>query len=425
MTIDDASRAAPGRLRSRLYGLGFVDEFGPIYALYTILFLDNGITAAQISTVFLLWALIEVAFEVPSGALADLIDRRKLLAFAFALRAIGITVWLIEPSFTGVVIGASLWSLHQSLASGAWEALIHDELTAVDQAHTYARTMARLEQFSAIGITLGALVATGLIAIGASIIQLGWLTVSFHAISITLVLTLPDVRWVARAADAVDATLPAPHDVGTEQSLIRVEVTAIEEWWLTLRAGVRFAWRTPVALRLIALGALLEGLYIFDDYVPVLADERGASPTAIPILVAVIFVGLIVGDEIVARQPLLSGRTVGIGMCIGAGALSIAALTTSMWPLLLVGVGYATQEVVWMIGDARFQEQIPSSQRATVTSVRSFFAGIVSIIAIGIVTLLSTNEVSVWALAGIAGVLFVAGALATRWIPEPRIRRAR
>lgn len=396
-------------LRRRLYGLGFVDEFGPIYALYTILFLDNGITAAQISTVFLLWALIEIAFEVPSGALADLVDRRKLLAFAFALRALGISVWLIEPSFTGVIIGASLWSIHQSLASGAWEATIHDELAAIGEAHTYQRTMARMEQFSAIGITLGALAAAGLVAAGATITQLGWFTVALHVVSVLLVLALPDVRWVARSEPSI----------GAETSENGGALIALAEWRATLRDGVKFAWSTPIALRLIALGALLEGLYIFDDYVPVLADERGASATVIPILVAIIFVGLIVGDEVVARQPHLSGRMVGIGMCVGAVALTVAALSTSMWPLLLVAVGYATHEVVWMVSDARFQEHIPSATRATVTSVRSFFSGIVSIIAIGVITLLSTSELSVWALAGMAGVLFLAGILAARWIPQP------
>jgi MFS family permease len=397
-TVDDHA----GPLRRRLYALGFVDEFGPLYALYTVLFLDNGITTGQISTVFLLWAAIEVAFEVPSGAIADLVDRRTLLAFAFVLRAVGISVWLIEPSFAGVVVGAALWSVHQSLASGAWEAMIHDQLTAVDQAGSYARTMARMEQFSAIGITLGALVATGLVAIGATIVQLGWITVAVHAVSIVLVLTLPDVRWVADDDDA-------GHDD---------ERGAFEAWRTTLRDGVRYAWSTPVALRLIALGAVLEGLYLFDDYVPILADERGADDAVIPIFFAVIFVGLVVGNEFVARRPRVSGRAVGVSMCAGALALGGAALSTSMWPLLLVGVGYAAQEVTWAISDARFQERLPQSTRATVTSVRSFLGGVVGIAAFGTVTLLSTSEISVWALAGVAGVLFVAGLAATRWIPE-------
>lgn len=407
--IDDGASSAPN-LRTRLYALGFVDEFGPLYALYTIWFADNGITAAQVSTVFLLWAVIEVAVEVPSGALADLVDRRRLLAGAFLLRAIGISIWIVEPSYGGVIAGAALWSTHQSLASGAWEALIHDELTAIGDARSYPGVMARMEQCSAIGIALGAAVAMGAVALGATIPQLGWATVAIHGVSIALVLRLPDVRWVVHGDD---------DERGEDQSGDGAPTT-LAGWWATLRLGLRFARRSPLAVRLIGLGALIEGLYLIDDYVPLVASERGSSDALIPVFVIVIFVGLVVGDEIVVRRPNLSGRAVGIAMTVGATAMVVAMLTTSMWPLLLVGFGYLTQEVIWLISDARFQQHVPPAQRATVTSVRSFCAGLVSIVAIGLVTLLSTSEVSVWALAAMAGVLAIAGFLGARWIPEPR-----
>jgi len=44
------------RLRARIFALAFVDEFGPLYALFTILLRDNGISASRISTIFLAWA---------------------------------------------------------------------------------------------------------------------------------------------------------------------------------------------------------------------------------------------------------------------------------------------------------------------------------------------------------------------------------
>ena len=79
-------------MRRRLYALAFVDEFAPLYALFTLWFIDNDVTTSQISIVFVVWAALAVVLEVPSGALADRIDRRKLIATAFALRAIGIAI---------------------------------------------------------------------------------------------------------------------------------------------------------------------------------------------------------------------------------------------------------------------------------------------------------------------------------------------
>ena len=155
-------------VKRRLYAFSLIDEIGPLYAVYTLLFLDNGLGASQISTVFVIWAAVAIALEIPSGAVADMVDRRLLVAIALGLRAVGITVWLIEPSYAGALLGATLWALHTSLASGAWEALVHDELAAVDAEDRYAPVMARVGQFSNLGIAAGTIIATAALSVGGS-----------------------------------------------------------------------------------------------------------------------------------------------------------------------------------------------------------------------------------------------------------------
>jgi len=52
------------------------------YPVFTILFLDFGLTVAQFSILNAVWAATIVLAEVPSGALADIIGRKQLLVFA-------------------------------------------------------------------------------------------------------------------------------------------------------------------------------------------------------------------------------------------------------------------------------------------------------------------------------------------------------
>ena len=190
-------------LRRRLYLLAFVDEFVPFAVLFTLWFADNGITVAQLSLVFVVWAAAALVLEVPSGMVADRVDRRRLLAAAFLLRAIGIAVWLVFPTLTGLLVGAVLWAIHEAAASGAWEALIHDELEAIDAERDYAVVMARVGQFGNVGIAAAALVSTPLLGLGLDLEALGWITSAMHAASIGLVLSLPDVGWVVtRSRDA-------------------------------------------------------------------------------------------------------------------------------------------------------------------------------------------------------------------------------
>lgn len=220
-------------LKRRLYGLSFIDEFGPLYAVYTLWFNDNGITTAQVSTLFLLWAAVSLVLEIPSGALADRVDRRHLLAVAFGLRATGITLWLIWPTLPGVIIGAVLWATHDALASGSWEALIYDELDRLKEAQRYGPVMARIGQCSNLGIAAGTIVGAGLLRVDVGLATLGWITVASHAGSILLVMTLPNLRVSATEAEA------------------EADESQLREWWETMKAGLSEARTSPVLARLV------------------------------------------------------------------------------------------------------------------------------------------------------------------------------
>lgn len=386
-------------LRHRLYALSFVDEFGPLYALYTLWFNDNGISTGQVSTVFVLWAAVAIVLELPSGALADRLDRRRLLAGAFVLRAAGIALWLLWPTYAGVIIGAVLWAVHEALASGAWEAMIHDELEAIGEENSYTTVMARVGQFSNLGIATAAVIAYVSLEVGASIESLGWVTVTIHGFAIALVLGLPDVRWVAHG--------------DREQT-----PWSYRAWWRTLQDGIGQARAEPAIRRLVIVGALLSGLFIVDEYVPLLARVRGGDDSTAPILVTIVWVGLLVGGELAARRPRLGGRTLGTLLIVGSIAMGVGVAGDSVWALALVGVGYVALEATWVVSDARLQERAPRETRATVTSVRGFGSGIVSTISFAITGALAVDDdPSRGVLIGI-GALILTGILVARWLPN-------
>ncbi len=395
-------------VRRRLFSIAFVDELGPLYALYTLWFLDNGITAGQISAVFVIWAVVVLALEIPSGALADLIDRRRLLAVGVVLRGAGIAVWLIRPDLTGLLIGATLWAVQMSLASGAWEALVHDQLTAVDADDRYASVMARVGQSTNLGIVIAAATAAIALRAGVEIELLGWVTVALHLVSIALVTSLPDVRWVQQFDDDDD-----------EQA---AEASELARWWQTLRAGLVEARSSRSIGRLIAFGAVLEGLFVFDEYVPVLARERGVDDSVVPVFVLVVWGGLLAGGEVAARRPSIGGRTLGLTMAAGATAIGTGLVVREPWALVLIGLGYATLETTWVLSDARLQERISHRRRATVTSVRSFTAGIIEAVVFATIGLLAVGDDPTRGMVPMALVLLAGGLVGTRWIPDPTAR---
>lgn len=395
------------RLRRHLYALSFVDEFGPVYAVYTLWFNDNGITTAQVSTLFLAWALIALVLEIPSGALADHVDRRRLLAAAFVLRASAIATWLIWPTLTGAAIGVALWATHDALASGAWEAMIHDQLAARGAAHRYGPVMARIGQFSNLGIAGGTLLGAGLLGVDVGLAVLGWITVAAHAGSIGLVSTLPDVRQVT----AVEA---AP---GETAGADRAHRSSLARWWHTLRAGVTEARDHPHLRRLVAVGALLEGLFLLDEYLPLLSRARGGGDAAAPVIVLVVWIGLLVGGEVAARRPSMAGRPLGLALVAAMAVTTLAFVSDAVWTLALVAVGYAVLEAVWITTDARLQERTSGTTRATVTSVRGFGSACVSMTIFAVIGALADGDDPTPGLFVMVAALVAAGVLVMRWLP--------
>jgi len=104
------------------------------YPIFAILFLDLGLSLEQFVILNAIWAATIFLAEVPSGALADIIGRRKLLITAGALMIFEMAALLFAPADAGMwlfgicVVNRILSGLAEAAASGADQALTYDTL---------------------------------------------------------------------------------------------------------------------------------------------------------------------------------------------------------------------------------------------------------------------------------------------------------
>ena len=109
------------------------------YPVFAVFFTDMGLTMAQFLWLNVIWALTIVIFEVPSGVLADLFGRRKLVIFAAMSMAIEMLLLILAPQhggwglFTVCAVNRLLSGLAEAAASGADEALVYDSLKTVSE----------------------------------------------------------------------------------------------------------------------------------------------------------------------------------------------------------------------------------------------------------------------------------------------------
>jgi len=138
------------------------------YPVFTILFLDYGLTIEQFSILNTVWAITIVCAEVPSGALADSLGRKRLLVLTSVLMMIELGVIAFVPIanmslvFWAFLINRILSGLAEASASGADEAIAYDSLQQEGNPDQWPRVLSvqmRIKSLAGfITMTVGALV---------------------------------------------------------------------------------------------------------------------------------------------------------------------------------------------------------------------------------------------------------------------------
>ena len=132
------------------------------YPIFTILFLDFGLSIEDFALLNALWAASIVVFEVPSGALADKLGRRRLVVFSSWLMVIEMAILCFMP-----IGGLLVWplmalnriisGLAEACCSGADEALVYDALPVEGREAAWTRVLARLMRWQSLTFMLVAL----------------------------------------------------------------------------------------------------------------------------------------------------------------------------------------------------------------------------------------------------------------------------
>ena len=130
-----------------------------------VLFLDLGLKLEQYAILNVIWAVTILLFEIPSGAIADVIGRRWMVIVAAALMVGEMSVFAFAPVgvwlFPLLVMNRVLSGMAEACASGADEALAYDSLPDHGREERWRGVLATLMKWSSggffIAMTAGAL----------------------------------------------------------------------------------------------------------------------------------------------------------------------------------------------------------------------------------------------------------------------------
>ncbi len=332
----------------------FVDDLILIYPVYAIMMLGEGVNEFQLSVLFVIWALASFAFEIPSGVVADKVDRRRYIFAGSLAGAAGFLTWWLMPTFSGYALGFVLWSLGSAIHSGTQQSLLYDVLHEQDRTADFARIYGRGKAASSVAVLMA-------MAMGGFLAQNGYeavLLLSALAPFASGVLVLVFIREPARSHAVAS---PADGSAEEAQKPFREALSSL---------------RRQPRLRLIAVMFIVfVGLSgVVDEYIgPLLKDELGLTLGIIGLIYGGVLGCQAFGNAMAHRMgkvPLstLGRASAGSHLLLAAG-LAFGLNVGMPWLVLSFALYFFAMGAVQVLLETGLQNEIEVSARATITSV--------------------------------------------------------
>lgn len=368
------------------------------YPVFTILYLDYGLSLEQFALLNVVWALTIVVAEVPSGALADLLGRKPLLVVAALLMFIemGLLVWVPMDSpllFTVFLLNRVCSGLAEAAASGADEALAYDSLKALNREQEWSNLLERTAKTLSVGffftMITGALVYDRNVVHGiqaalglegrlpsSTIVRLPVILTWIHATGLLLVV-------MAFKEPLVTVRPTAKRSVREQLARPFRQIMNAASWTLGHRF-VLFVIIAALAIDSVArqFVVLASEYYRVIDIPTAWFGLIGAAMALIGMLNAKIAKYLVNHRSPIANLGLLS-----MALLLGlAGIL----LTLPLWGVLFAVPVFAMMGMVQYLSSFYINQEVDSAYRATVLS----FRGLALNLGLGIASLLYTGWIA-------------------------------
>lgn len=225
------------------------------YPVFAVIQLDYGLTLPQFAILNTVWAVSIVLLEVPSGALADRIGRKRMVVIAAVLMVAEMALLAFVPLgsnpvvFWAWVLNRILSGAAEAAASGADEALAYDSIPKEQRETVWPRVLSRLMHLTSLTFVVVMLVGAAVYDPELVNRVLNWLG-SDLVLAKETVLRFPIYLTLLHAVAAVAVTLsmrepPLETECGGETSL-----------WSGILAAGKWIVHTPAVCGLI-LGALV------------------------------------------------------------------------------------------------------------------------------------------------------------------------
>lgn len=334
----------------------------------TLLPLARGLSLSAVGVVFAIHGVVVLVSEVPSGALADTVGRRRALVGGAALLAAALALFASATSMSGFAIAALALGAGRSLTSGALEAWFVDALRAVDPAAPLRPGLAGGLSLNSVALALGSLLGGAAPLLFSGLPSTGDDLVIRYSPAMAVAIGSALLYGLAVLALVDEPRPPARGGRSLRADLREVIAAAAEAVRLsgTVRAVLLVAFTAGIAVAACEL--------LWQPRFVALTDDARPNTLLLGALAAAAMLAAAAAVRLGARASARVGvaRVYVGGFIAAAAALGALAAADSVWAFCLAYVAFGA---VFPLGEALHHEflhnAVEGRARSTVASMES------------------------------------------------------
>ena len=330
-----------------LYIYKFINQCLPIYAFYTVLFIERGKTLTDVAALIALWSVFSMVFEVPAGILADRWSRRNMLALATVLQGICFIIWFFSHTFFMFALGFVFWGIAGAFASGTEEGLIYDNLKSDGNEEDFTKVYGKAHFYANAG-TIAGIASAGIIVNFISIPAIALLSAGVCFANIVFALQIREKNYYSEQLEGRSAG-----------------------FFETLKEAGAFIKGSSVALVSILFLVLFASLggYL-DEFDALIIIDWELHYIWVSVILTVRFAFIALGDILapIVQKKISSIRQIFLLNGLACTLLTVFAVIWRQHAILIFGLSFMLMAITEILLVNILQNEIGEEGRATVMS---------------------------------------------------------
>lgn len=317
----------------------------------------RGFSTIEIGFAESIFHVASMIFEIPSGALADVFGRKKVMIISSIMTIVSSVLMILSKSFAGVALTMVASALSYNLASGTREALAYDSLKEAGIEDEYNKFASNDLMIYQIFSSLGTLMIGLALMLGYKKANMVDAILAF--VCIIIASTFFEIKT----------------ELNQKKSVMgRFQEVAFE--------SIRFIKNNRKARLIIIFNAFTGAISILIlFFLQAKLPKLGLNNLWVGPALFIMRLGGVLGAKIIELFSDKRYRNIGIASVIGVAIAFATVFSGNVWLIIIGGfVGAFFDNFLEVRTDVVLNEMVPSDQRATLMSINSFMFSVIMIV---------------------------------------------